>query len=304
MNRDTVTRDTATRDGLALARTRPELARLRAAMPGRVGVVMTMGALHEGHLSLVDRARSAADHVIVTVFVNPLQFGPGEDFDRYPRDLDADMALLADRHVDAVFAPAADAVYPGGRPQVTVSAGDTGRVLEGQARPGHFDGVLTVVSLLLHLTRPHVAVFGRKDAQQLALIRRMVVDLGLDEAFGTKIVSGDIVREPDGLAMSSRNAYLSPQERRHALALSAALRAAQGAAAAGAVAPAAAAAAQSVLDGADGVEPDYAVAVDPATFRPADERFTGEALVLVAARVGRTRLIDNAPVLVPARQPA
>lgn len=189
---------------------------------GRRAVVMTMGALHEGHATLIRTAREIAGRdgeVVVTVFVNPLQFGEGEDLDRYPRTLDADLKIAEQAGADVVFAPFADEVYPGGEPQVRISAGPMGERLEGASRPGHFDGVLTVVAKLLHLTRPDVALYGQKDAQQLALIRRMVRDLN----FGVEIVAVPTVREEDGLALSSRNRYLSAAERRTALALSQAL---------------------------------------------------------------------------------
>lgn len=203
-----------------LLRTADELhARTRV---GRRAVVMTMGALHEGHATLVRTAREIAGpdgEVVVTVFVNPLQFGKGEDLDRYPRTLDADLKIAEQAGADVVFAPSVDEVYPGGEPQVRISAGPMGERLEGAVRPGHFDGMLTVVAKLLHLTRPDAALFGQKDAQQLALIRRMVRDLN----FGMEIVGVPTVREADGLALSSRNRYLSPRERRTALALSQAL---------------------------------------------------------------------------------
>ncbi|MFE0131520.1 pantoate--beta-alanine ligase [Streptomyces sp. NPDC059037] len=189
---------------------------------GRRAVVMTMGALHEGHATLIRTARRIAGdegEVVVTVFVNPLQFGAGEDLDRYPRTLDADIKIAEQEGADFVFAPSVDEVYPGGEPQVRVSAGPMGTRLEGATRPGHFDGMLTVVAKLLHLTRPDVALYGQKDAQQLALIRRMVRDLN----FGIEIVGVPTVREDDGLALSSRNRYLSAAERRTALALSQAL---------------------------------------------------------------------------------
>lgn len=189
---------------------------------GRRAVVMTMGALHDGHATLVRTARDLAGptgQVVVTVFVNPLQFGANEDLDRYPRTLDADLAIARAAGADAVFAPAVDEVYPGGDPQVRISAGPMGGRLEGATRPGHFDGMLTVVAKLLHLTRPDLALFGQKDAQQLALIRRMVTDLN----FAVDVVGVPTVREEDGLALSSRNRYLAPAERRTALALSRAL---------------------------------------------------------------------------------
>ncbi|MEW2261941.1 pantoate--beta-alanine ligase [Streptomyces sp. NPDC047853] len=203
-----------------LLRTADELhARVRR---GRRAVVMTMGALHEGHATLVRAARDLAGRdgeVVVTVFVNPLQFGAGEDLDRYPRTLDADLEIAGQAGADVVFAPSVDEVYPGGEPEVRVTAGPMGERLEGASRPGHFDGMLTVVAKLLHLTRPDLALYGQKDAQQLALIRRMVRDLN----FGVDIVGVPTVREEDGLALSSRNRYLTPQDRRTALALSQAL---------------------------------------------------------------------------------
>jgi pantoate--beta-alanine ligase len=274
-----------------------------AAHPGaRRAVVMTMGALHAGHLELVRRARSEVGpdgQVVVTDFVNPLQFGPGEDYERYPRDVAADVALLAaageDVAVDLVLAPAVEDLYPDlgtGGPIVRVTSGRIGTVLEGASRPGHFDGVLTVVLKLLHLVRPDVAVFGAKDAQQLLAVRRLVADLDLD----VEIVAVPTVREADGLARSSRNAYLSPAERDEALALSRALRAGQDAARAGADAPGVLAAARGILDAADGVDLDYVVLVDPATVEDLAPGAVGPGLLLVAARVGTTRLIDNAAV--------
>ncbi|KPC65985.1 pantoate--beta-alanine ligase [Streptomyces chattanoogensis] len=193
---------------------------------GPRAVVMTMGALHEGHATLVRAARArvgAEGQVVVTVFVNPLQFGAGEDLDRYPRTLDADVVLAAEAGADVVFAPSVDEVYPGGEPQIRIAAGPMGTLLEGASRPGHFDGVLTVVAKLLHLTAPDIAFYGEKDAQQLAVITRMAADLN----FPVEIVGVPTVREDDGLARSSRNRYLSGRERRTALALSAALFAAR-----------------------------------------------------------------------------
>jgi len=270
-------------------------AELRAALtPRRRAVVMTMGALHEGHLALVRRAAQLADEVVVTIFVNPLQFGPTEDLDRYPRTLDADLARLAQTGaVDLVFAPSVTEKYPEGEPRVRVTAGDLGDVLEGASRPGHFDGMLTIVAKLLNLTRPDVAMFGQKDAQQLALVRRMVADLDL----GAEIVAVPTVREPDGLALSSRNVYLSAEQRSSALVLSRALRA--GVAAATGGPQAVRAAAQAVLDDATGIELDYLALVDPATMRPADGDPERATLLAVAARVGPTRLIDNAVIDYP-----
>ncbi|WP_175009019.1 pantoate--beta-alanine ligase [Cellulosimicrobium sp. TH-20] len=270
---------------------------------GRRVVVMTMGALHAGHLELVRRARAEAGadgQVVVTDFVNPLQFGPGEDYERYPRDVAADVALLAaagpDTAADVVFAPPVEELYPdlgsADGPIVRVTSGRIGTVLEGASRPGHFDGVLTVVLKLLHLVRPDVAVFGAKDAQQLLAVRRMVADLDLD----VEVVAVETVREADGLARSSRNAYLSPAEHEHALALSRALRAGRDAAAAGEGAPSVLAAARGILEATDGVDVDYVVLVDPATVEDLAPGAVGPGLLLVAARVGTTRLIDNTAV--------
>ncbi|MFE1286221.1 pantoate--beta-alanine ligase [Streptomyces sp. NPDC058751] len=320
-----------------LLRTAGELS--ARARTGRRAVVMTMGALHEGHATLVRTAREiagAGGEVVVTVFVNPLQFGQGEDLDRYPRTLDADLKIAEEAGADVVFAPSADEVYPGGEPQVRISAGPMGERLEGSVRPGHFDGMLTVVAKLLHLTRPDVALFGQKDAQQLALIRRMVRDLN----FGVEILGVPTVREEDGLALSSRNRYLSAEERRTALALSQALFAgrdrhaaqealraralevpatreraealsaigeSRAAADAHAVAKAVPgwpggvrSAARLVLDEAARLRPplvlDYLALVDPSDFTEIPDDFTGEAVLAVAARVGTTRLIDNLPL--------
>ncbi|MEU8569381.1 pantoate--beta-alanine ligase [Streptomyces pathocidini] len=275
-----------------LARTAAEL----AALPrqGRRAVVMTMGALHEGHATLIREARSLAGEagqVVVTVFVNPLQFGAGEDLDRYPRTLDADLLIAEKAGADAVFAPAADEVYPGGEPQVRIAAGPMGERLEGASRPGHFDGVLTVVAKLLHLTRPDIALYGQKDAQQLALITRMVRDLN----FPVEIVGVPTVRERDGLALSSRNRYLSAPERTTALALSRALFAGRDALPKGP--DAVREAARQALEEAAGLQPplasDYLALVDPSDFTEAPPDFRGEAVLAVAAEVGATRLIDN-----------
>ncbi|MBO8192339.1 pantoate--beta-alanine ligase [Streptomyces oryzae] len=256
-------------------------------------VVMTMGALHEGHAALVRAARERVGpegQVVVTVFVNPLQFGAGEDLDRYPRTLEADLEVAGKEGADVVFAPSLAEVYPGGEPQVRISAGPMGAVLEGAFRPGHFDGVLTVVAKLLHLTAPDVAFFGQKDAQQLALVRRMVRDLN----FPVEIVAVPTVREPDGLALSSRNRYLGDAERTSSLALSRALRAGEQAVPRG---PAAVlGAARQVLEAAagQGLDVDYAALVDAEGFTEiADDAWQGEAVLAVAARAGTTRLIDN-----------
>ncbi|WP_123816254.1 pantoate--beta-alanine ligase [Myceligenerans xiligouense] len=261
--------------------------------PARRAVVMTMGALHEGHLDLVRRAREvagASGQVVVTIFVNPLQFGEGEDLAAYPRDLAGDVEKLASVGADVVFAPAPDTVYPYGDPIVRVSAGRIGEVLEGEFRPGHMDGVLTVVLKLVHLVRPDVALFGQKDAQQLLAVRRMAADLDLD----VEIVGVPTVRDADGLALSSRNAYLSGDERERALALSRALRAGAEAGARGAAEVRREA--SEVLNAATGVEVDYLALVDPITVDDVPDDHSGPALLLVAARVGTTRLIDNQTV--------
>jgi pantoate--beta-alanine ligase len=259
-----------------------------------VVLVPTMGALHEGHRALIRRARELAGpdgSVVVSVFVNPLQFGAGEDLDRYPRTLLADVLIAAEEGADLVFAPPAVQMYP--RPQlVTVDPGPVGRILEGESRPGHFSGVLTVVAKLLQLTRPDAAVFGEKDAQQLALVRRMAQDVDL----GVEIVGLPTVRDPDGLAISSRNRFLSPAERQTALLLPAALRAGQEAAHAG---PAAVLKAAGEVLAATADPPlrlDYLALVDPDTFEETGEDYAGPARLLVAARVGTTRLIDNTPL--------
>lgn len=276
-----------------VVRTRDELRAARAALPGKeIAVVMTMGALHEGHATLIQQAREGADHVIVTIFLNPLQFGPKEDLSRYPRTFDADLEICRRDGADIVFAPSPDVVYPEGDPGVRVSAGPLGAVLEGQSRPGHFDGMLTVVCKLMHLTGGTRFLFGQKDAQQLLLIRRMVRDLD----FPAKVASVPTVREADGLAMSSRNTYLTPSDREVALSLSRALRAGAGAAPEG---PSAIRrAARAVLVAEPLVLVDYLVLVHPTSLRDVPEWYRGEALLAVAGKVGTTRLIDNTPVLV------
>lgn len=272
-----------------IVHTRADLEAARAGRFGDTAVVMTMGALHDGHLALIQAARQAAKTVIVTIFVNPLQFGPGEDFSRYPRTLEEDLRLCEAADVDIVFAPAVEEVYPGGTPMVMVDPGPMGEVLEGAFRPGHFAGMLTVVNKLLNLTGPDIAFFGQKDAQQLAMIRRMAVDFNIP----VEIVGVRTVREPDGLALSSRNRYLSAAERRTALALSRAL--AEGAGRP--TVPTVLAAARAVLDEAARAEPplalDYLALVEPGNFHEVRDDYSGDAILAVAARVGTTRLIDN-----------
>lgn len=276
-----------------VANTRAELTAAKAALSSTdVAVVMTMGALHDGHAQLVRQAREEHEHVIVTIFLNPLQFGPKEDLSRYPRTFDADMEICTAAGVDIVFAPTPDVIYPEGDPGVRISAGPLGTVLEGQSRPGHFDGMLTVVAKLLHLSGARTAYYGQKDAQQLLLIRRMVRDLDFD----VDVVAVPTVREPDGLAMSSRNMYLTESDREVALILSRSLRAGAEAAAFG---PSAIRrAAREVIVEEPLALVDYLVLVHPATLADVPEWYRGEALLAVAARVGTTRLIDNTPVLV------
>ena len=309
----------------ALTRSRAELAAALAAAPGPRAVVMTMGALHEGHFDLVREAArrvGQAGTVVVTIFVNPLQFAPSEDLDSYPRDLEGDLAGLTQTltGVDGalgvgrlvVFAPTPEVIYPAGQPSVRIDPGPIATVLEGRTRPTHFAGVCQVVLTLMHLTSPRWALFGRKDAQQLAIIEAMVRDL----AVPLEIVPVDIRRESDGLAMSSRNAYLDPEQRKQALALSRALRAGRDvaveAAASGARPDPASIrrAALASLEASDGIEVDYVALVDPTGFedltdaglglpRSAPVREDAEegpapmGLLAVAARVGTTRLIDN-----------
>jgi pantoate--beta-alanine ligase len=257
---------------------------------GRVALVPTMGALHAGHAALVDEARSRVapgDAVVVSIFVNPLQFGPGEDLDRYPRTFEADLDVCREHGAHVVFAPSVEEVYPGGDPQVSVEPGPLGAVLEGATRPGHYRGVLTVVAKLFGLVRPDLAVFGQKDYQQLVLIRRMAADL----CMGVEVVGAATVREDSGLALSSRNAYLDADQLRLALALSRALRAGADAGLHGA--GRVLADATAVLDAAEGVDLDYLALTGPG-LEEAPEH--GEARLLVAARVGPTRLIDNTEI--------
>jgi pantoate--beta-alanine ligase len=262
----------------------------RARTGARIGFVPTMGALHEGHLSLVREAKKRAPFVAVSIFVNPTQFGPNEDLARYPRDLDGDVAKLASVGADAVFAPEPKAMYPEGE-QTRVSVGSLAVPLCGRFRPGHFEGVATVVSKLFALAGPCVAVFGKKDYQQLAILRRLAIDL----FFPVEIVGHPIVREKDGLAMSSRNAYLSPADRQRALGLSRGLDAAWRAFAAGERDAAALGrlTRAEVEKAADSI--DYVDVTDADSLAPFADgaRTGGRALVAIACRVGSTRLIDN-----------
>lgn len=276
------------------------IAEVRAAVAavrgdGPIVLVPTMGALHSGHFAHVRRGLELGGIVVVSIFVNPLQFGPAEDLDLYPRDLAADLDALADAGAHHVFAPAVAELYPAGAPQVGIHAGEVAELYEGASRPGHFDGMLTVVAKLLHIVRPDVTTFGQKDAQQLFLVRRMVADLDLP----VRVEAIPIVREPDGLALSSRNRYLEPAGRAAALGLSRALREAREHAGSGR--RAALDAARALLEAAPGpaaVRLDYLDIVDPATFHPIADDHRGEALAIVAAHIGSTRLIDNETITV------
>ena len=269
------------------------IADLREKLDGkRVVFVPTMGALHDGHLSLVASARDAvadgsADVIVASIFVNPLQFAAGEDLEKYPRSLDEDVAKLSEVGVSYVFAPSVDEMYPNGKLQTKVTAGTVGGMFEGRSRAGHFDGVLTVVAKLFNIVRPVAAVFGQKDAQQVFLVRQMVEDLSI----ATRIIVVDTVRDDDGLALSSRNAYLDAHQRRAARMLSVALEAAASSADRGI--DAVLAAGQGVFMGEPLVELEYFAVVNPKTFLPVDDDYRGKAIALVAARVGTTRLIDN-----------
>ena len=275
-----------------LVRTRDELAAARARLveqvgpDATVGMVPTMGALHAGHLALLDAARTGCDVVVASIFVNPMQFSQPGDLERYPRPLEQDLALCEQHGVDLVWVPTVEEIYPGGPAQVWVTAGELAAQLEGPNRPGHFDGVLTVVTKLFAAVRPDLAYFGEKDYQQLILIRQMVRDLGP----AVQVVAVSTVREPDGLALSSRNVLLSPSERANARILSAALAAGRDAAG---PASAVLAAACQVLGTAEGVDVEYLELRDPEL---GAAPVTGPARLLVAARVGSVRLIDNVAV--------
>jgi pantoate--beta-alanine ligase len=247
-----------------------------------------MGALHVGHVSLLDAARSECDFVIATIFVNPMQFGPHEDFERYPRTLEQDLQRCEAAGVDLVFTPETSRMYAPGAESIVSLTGLT-RKLEGRHRPGHFDGVTTVVAKLFNITVPDRAYFGQKDYQQQLIIRRMASDLD----WGVEIVTCPIVREDDGLALSSRNRYLSPAEREKSLSLSRALSLAQDLAQSGSESPdSIARRMQQLISGVEGIDPDYAVVVDCDTLDPLVDR-PKRAVALIAVRIGKTRLIDN-----------
>jgi pantoate--beta-alanine ligase len=273
---------------MQVAATIEEMRALRRAMEGDAGLVATMGYLHEGHLSLVRAARARDDHVIASIFVNPTQFGPDEDFERHPRDEERDLALFRDEGVDVVFMPSVEEMYPQGASTFVTVEGLT-EVLEGVHRPVHFRGVTTVVTKLLTVVQPHRTYFGRKDAQQLAVIRRLVRDLRLD----VDVVSMPTVREPDGLAMSSRNAYLSPEQREAALVLSRALRRAEELFAGG---ERDGERLRDAMRDLIAQEPlarvDYVSVADTETLQEL-RRIEGAALASLAVRIGAVRLIDN-----------
>ncbi len=252
-----------------------------------VALTATLGALHDGHLSHLERAAELADVLVASIFVNPTQFNDAADLDKYPRTLDDDLAALTAAGVDYVFAPSVEEMYPDGTTRTMVTAGKVGTLFEGASRPGHFDGVLTVVAKLLNIVAPDVATFGQKDAQQLFLVRRMVADLNLP----VRIEAIETVRESDGLALSSRNRFLDAKHRRAARALSVALEAAASSAERGL--DATLAAAQGALMGESLVQLDYLKIVHPQTFMPVDDGHRGPAIVIVAAELGATRLIDN-----------
>ena len=275
---------------MQIVRNSEELTRARGALQGRVALVPTMGALHAGHMALVAEARNRADHVAASIFVNPAQFGEGEDYGRYPRREADDAAMLEDAGCDLLWAPAVADIYPAGF-ATTISVGAVSERWEGEARPGHFDGVATVVAKLLVAVRPDIALFGEKDFQQLTVIRRLVADLGIR----TEIAGVPTVREPDGLALSSRNAYLSPDERRQALALPQALEAARSAILDGTPVFEALHDAHASLRDGGFSRIDYFALVDAATLEPL-EHPQGEMRLIAAAMIGTTRLIDNLAV--------
>ncbi|WP_067930105.1 pantoate--beta-alanine ligase [Alicyclobacillus kakegawensis] len=253
-----------------------------------VGLVPTMGFLHDGHMRLVDTARQENDLVVVSIFVNPLQFGPNEDFDRYPRDAERDKAMLAEHRCDIVFMPGVDEMYPR-PPETVIELPRMSETLCGRSRPGHFRGVATVVSKLLHIVQPDRAYFGRKDAQQAAIILRLVEDLNMP----VQIVTVPTVRDADGLAKSSRNVYLTPEERRHATVLYRSLNQAKEAILAGERSAAKLVREmRASVEAEPGVRLDYADIVSLSDLQPVD-KLEGEVLLAVAAYVGETRLIDN-----------
>ena len=279
---------------MIVARTIADCRRERANLVGRVALVPTMGALHQGHLSLIDLAKKHADNVIVSIFVNPTQFGPREDFNRYPRPIEADLAKCKEAGVALVFNPGADEMYRPAVPHITIELPQMSDVLEGKHRPGHFSGVCQVVAKLFHIIEPDAAVFGQKDFQQLRIIKAMVEALD----WPIEIVSGPTLRESDGIAMSSRNVHLSKDERKRALSISRALHMAKDELATGVrqTNRLIATMRNEVLDvgklGRVPVSVDYVAAIDPITLKHV-ESVDGPTVLAIAARVGNTRLIDN-----------
>ena len=275
---------------MQIVRNSEELAQARAELSGKMALVPTMGALHAGHMALVAEAKKRADKVVASIFVNPAQFGEGEDFGRYPRREAEDVEMLEGAGCDLLWAPSVGDIYPQGF-ATSVSVGGVTDLWEGEARPGHFDGVATVVAKLLIAVRPDVALFGEKDFQQLGVIHRMVADLGL----GAEIVGVSTVREPDGLALSSRNIYLSAEERQQALGLPQALEAARNAIRAGAPVAETLHEARANLRNAGFSRIDYFALVDATSLQPLDEP-NGDMRLIAAAVIGTTRLIDNLAV--------
>lgn len=274
---------------MEVVRTVEELRASRDHLDARVAFVPTMGALHEGHLALLRAARRASDQLVLSIFVNPLQFGPSEDLASYPRFVDADLGAADREGVDVAFVPSLEEMYPAGSSS-RVTVGPLGDRLEGAARPGHFDGVATVLARLFNLVQPDAAYFGQKDAQQVAVVQQIVRDLG----WPLRVEVCPTVRADDGLALSSRNAYLSPSERERATSLWRSLKAGEAAVMAGGGPDEVERVMSDLLKAADGVEVEYARAVDPGTFEGWDG--STEVLLVIAAKVGRTRLIDNLPV--------
>jgi len=279
---------------MIVARTIAECREQRARLAGKLALVPTMGALHNGHLSLISQAKRRADHVAVSIFVNPTQFGPREDFNKYPRPIEDDLAKCEAAGVELIFQPSVEEMYPPGQPQIVVDLPDLTNILEGKHRPGHFKGVLQVVAKLFNIIQPQIACFGQKDFQQLRVISAMAQTLN----WPIEVVSCPTIREADGLAMSSRNQYLSKDERERALAISRALFLAQGELKAGArqANRLVATLQNTLLDvgklGRIPVSIDYVAAVDPQTLKPV-EVVTGPTVLAIACRVGNTRLIDN-----------
>ncbi len=262
----------------------------------KISFVPTMGALHEGHLSLVEIAQAKSDVVVVSIYVNPLQFGPKEDFDKYPRTLAADAELLEQQGVQYLFAPSVDEVYPNG-PEITQRAGVVGSTFEGAARPGHFDGMLTVVNRLMEIVRPDAVVFGEKDAQQVFMVQKLI-----DARFkDCQFIEAPTLREPSGLAMSSRNRYLKPEELGDAESIYRHLEALKTQLAEGVLVSKAVAEQSTNLEATSNAKLEYLAVIDPQIFRPVDDNYQGEAKIIVAAKVGEVRLIDNLNVTIRKR---